>query len=83
MTVTFRLTLVTFGKLIDKSAKEEVIHAKVVSAKEEVATSEEVPSIHAVKVDASAKEEVATSEEVPPIHAVKPSPVAGLRGRQP
>ena len=38
----------TFGKLIDKSAKEEVIHAKVVSAKEEVATSEEVPSIHAV-----------------------------------
>ena len=61
MTVTFRLTLVTFGKLIDKSAKEEVIHAKV---------------------DVSAKE-VATSEEVPPIHAVKPSPVAGLRGRQP
>ena len=50
MTVTFRLTLVTFGKLIDKSAKEEVIHAKVdVSAKEEVATSEEVPPIHAVK----------------------------------
>ena len=39
----------TFGKLIDKSAKEEVIHAKVVSAKEEVATSEEVTSIHAVK----------------------------------
>ena len=61
VTVTFRLTLVTFGKLTDKSAKEEVIHAKVVSAKEEVATSEEVPSIH----------------------AVKPSPVAGLRGRQP
>ena len=58
-----------------------MIHAKVVSAKEEVATSEEVPSIHA-KVDASAKEEVATSEEVPPIHAVKPSPVAVLRGRQ-
>ena len=26
-----------------------MIHAKVVSAKEEVATSEEVPSIHAVK----------------------------------
>ena len=48
VTVTFRLTLVTFGKLID-SAKEEVIHAKVVSAKEEVATSEEVPPIHAVK----------------------------------
>ena len=72
VTVTFRLTLVTFGKLID-SAKEEVIHAKVVSAKEEVATSEEVPSIHAVKVDASAKEEVVTSEEVPPIHAVKSS----------
>ena len=46
----FRLTLVTFGKLTDKSAKEEVIHAKVdVSAKEEVATSEEVPPIHAVK----------------------------------
>ena len=40
----------TFGKLTDKSAKEEVIHAKVdVSAKEEVATSEEVPPIHAVK----------------------------------
>ena len=38
----------TFGKLVD-SAKEEVIHAKVVSAKEEVATSEEVPSSHAVK----------------------------------
>ena len=59
--VTFRLTLVTFGKLTDTSAKEEV------------ATFEEVPSIHAVKVDASAKEEVATSEEVPPIHAVKSS----------
>ena len=64
MTVTFRLTLVTFNiRQTDRqSAKEEVIHAKV---------------------DVSAKEEVATSEEVPPIHAVKPSPVAGLRGRQP
>ena len=46
---------------------------KCTCKKEEVTTSEEVPSIHAVKVDASAKEEVATSEEVPPIHAVKSS----------
>ena len=58
------LTLVTFGNLTVK------VDA---SAKEEVTTSEEVPSIHAVKVDASAKEEGATSEEVPPIHAVKSS----------
>ena len=62
--VTFRLTSVTFcdGEItvkVDASARA--------TAKEEVATSEEVTSVHAVKPSSR--------------QAVKPSPVAVLRGR--
>ena len=45
----FQAEFSDFRQTDRQSAKEEVIHAKVVSAKEEVATSEEVPSSHAVK----------------------------------